>query len=83
MMRSLVAFAVSLVIASAALAEETPPPTEQPKKICRKETMPNSRIPVRTCQTQAEWNTKDAAKRSGDFGTSPLRNFSMVGQRGN
>jgi hypothetical protein len=82
-MKSLAAFALSLGLATATFAAETTPPAEPDKKICRKETMPNSRIPVRSCLTQAQWDAKEVAKRSGDFGTSTVRNFSMVGQRGN
>lgn len=83
-MKNIVGITLLLATATAVFAEDKPAPSpEKEKKICRKEDVPNSRMQRRTCLTQAQWDAKAAARNAGDFGTTPLRNYSQIGQRAN
>lgn len=56
----LAAVAATLMIGGAALAKEKAEGAPKEKKICKVDRESKSRIPKKTCLTQAEWASKSA-----------------------
>jgi hypothetical protein len=54
----LAAVAVTLMIGGAAFAQEKAERAPKEKKICKVDKSTKSRIPKRTCLTQAEWDSR-------------------------
>jgi hypothetical protein len=51
----LAAVAATLLVGGTAVAQEKPAKPPKEKKICKADRMSTSRIPKKTCKTQAEW----------------------------
>jgi hypothetical protein len=62
----LAAVAVTLIIGGAALAKEKAQGAPKEKKICKVDRESTSRIPKKTCRTQAEWDLRTSQEQLDD-----------------
>jgi hypothetical protein len=62
----LAAVAATLMIGGAALAKEKAEGARKEKKICKVDRESKSRIPKKTCLTQAEWDLRTSQEQLDD-----------------
>jgi hypothetical protein len=68
MAKYLLGFALGMMVAGTAMAQDaapTPPKPAPEKKLCRAEDVTGSIIPKRICHTKSEWESIDQANRRG------------------